>query len=385
MTYAGTNKGGTAAILAAESLVRDRGARLREQGSVGTPTVADDEAAIDDVLRRFPEAIDRLMGEAALIGHRTAAAAFLQAQGDLPEAVHLLRAHRSTLPRLATSLPIDPDAMELLRRIVPAHRSPDGPQLLGRTVDYTARLLTRPGEADPLPPTDDLLAVAKEPASHPDQPPKRYSTWLADQNLLTDRSAEAADDPEPFDLALRPVHLPAPRSALLSAMALADTGGLVAQWYRNILGPDGYADESVTLGEVRHGRVPLEVTHPHTGNPVTVGAIEVSECESIAHLDSRGEDTAKFDVGYAMAVGHNERKAIAGSILDLAAHRHGTSTDGRELQQIIMLTTDGLAANGFLEHLKLPHYVTFRSMVDRAVANAQEQDQEQQAEEASHD
>jgi len=35
-----------------------------------------------------------------------------------------------------------------------------------------------------------------------------------------------------------------------------------------------------------------------------------------------------------------------------------------ELEQSILLTTDGLDASGFLEHLKLPHYVTFRSMVD---------------------
>ena len=32
------------------------------------------------------------------------------------------------------------------------------------------------------------------------------------------------------------------------------------------------------------------------------------------------------------------------------------------------MTTDGLDASGFLEHLKLPHYVTFRSMVERKSA-----------------
>jgi alpha-D-ribose 1-methylphosphonate 5-triphosphate synthase subunit PhnI len=32
------------------------------------------------------------------------------------------------------------------------------------------------------------------------------------------------------------------------------------------------------------------------------------------------------------------------------------------------MTTDGLDSAGFLEHLKLPHYVTFRSMVERKVA-----------------
>ncbi|MEM8621788.1 MAG: carbon-phosphorus lyase complex subunit PhnI, partial [Actinomycetota bacterium] len=39
-----------------------------------------------------------------------------------------------------------------------------------------------------------------------------------------------------------------------------------------------------------------------------------------------------------------------------------------ELEQSILMTTDGLDATGFLEHLKLPHYVTFRSMVDRKLA-----------------
>ncbi|NNG19820.1 phosphonate metabolism protein PhnI [Naumannella sp. ID2617S] len=374
MTYAGTNRGGTSAILAAEALVHDESDRFGD----GVNPVS-----VDQVERHFPEALDRLMGEAFLWDRRLAAIAFLQARGDLPEAVHLLRAHRSTLPRLAISEPVDPDEIELLRRIVPAHRSPDGPQLLGRTVDYTARLLRAPGTPDPLPPTADL--ATEEPAetrvTQPDRPPQRYSRWLAERGLLMDRHDDS--DPEPFDLSLQNVTLPAPRSALLSAMAMAETGGLIAQWYRNILGPDGYADEAVTLGDVRHGRLPVRVTHPHTGNPVVVGKIETSECEAIAHLDERGEDTSRFDVGFGMAVGHNERKAISMSVMDLAAHRYAASADGTALQQLIMMTTDGLASNGFLEHLKLPHYVTFRSMVDRAVAAGQED--QQPAQECTHD
>ncbi|OYO01772.1 carbon-phosphorus lyase complex subunit PhnI [Enemella evansiae] len=373
MTYAGTNRGGTTAILTAESLVREDAERLATDL---------DPVGVAQVRRHFPEALDRLMGEAALWDRELAAIAFLQARGDLPEAVHLLRAHRSTLPRLAVSEPVDPDEIQLLRRIVPAHRSPDGPQLLGRTVDYTARLLRAPGAADPLPPTADLLdAEPAEDGTHPDRPPQRYSRWLADRDLLTARGDDG--DPEPFDLALQNITLPAPRSALLSAMAMAETGGLIAQWYRNILGPDGYADESVTLGDVRHGRLPVRVTHPHTGNPVAIGTIDTSECEAIAHLDERGEDPSRFDVGFGMALGHNERKAISMSIMDLAAHRYADSPEGRPLQQLILMTTDGLASNGFLEHLKLPHYVTFRSMVDRAVAAGQEDSPRQQ--ECDHD
>ena len=159
------------------------------------------------------------------------------------------------------------------------------------------------------------------------------------------------------------MHLPAPRSAVLSAIAMAETGGLVHLWYRSILGPDGYANENVTLGDVRHGRLAVQVTHPHTGGPVTIGTIRATDCECVAHLDERGEDPSRFELGYAMAVGHNERKAIAGSILDLSARRTEGTTAGDHLQQILLLTMDGLASNGFLEHLKLPHYVTFTSQV----------------------
>jgi alpha-D-ribose 1-methylphosphonate 5-triphosphate synthase subunit PhnI len=51
--------------------------------------------------------------------------------------------------------------------------------------------------------------------------------------------------------------------------------------------------------------------------------------------------------------------------LDIACHRDGGATT---LEQSILLTTDGLDSAGFLEHLKLPHYVTFRSMIDRKFA-----------------
>ncbi len=374
MTYAGTSKGGTAAILAAEDLNR----ASRDQRGI-------DEVDTGQITALFGRTLDRVMGEAGLWDEDTAAAAVLQATGDLPEAVHLLRAHRSTMPRLGVSEPVDPDDVRLLRRIVPATRTPEGPQLLGDTVDYSARLLRRPGEPDPLPPSDALLAElaafaatrsaeaeGSDPQTDlPDEAPRRYSAWMRTRDRLVDR--EDPTDPDPFDLATRPVILPVDRSALLAAMAQAETGGLINMWYRSILGPDGYANEHVTLGEVRHVRTDVRVRHPHTGDPVTVGQLRFSECEAIGHLDDRGEDSSRFDVGYGIALGHNERKVIAMATLDLAAHRYGSGEDGLALQQLLMMTTDPLASNGFLEHLKLPHYVTFRSQLDRAEAARQEQ------------
>ncbi|MEV0621389.1 carbon-phosphorus lyase complex subunit PhnI [Nonomuraea sp. NPDC050404] len=355
--YAGTNKGGTEAIVAAEKLVLERRALL------------DGAISAESVIESFPLALDRIMGEGGLWDPPTAAAAFLQANGDPAEAVHLLRAHRSTLPRLAFSEPVRPREMQILRRIVPAHRRPDGPQLLGETVDYTARLLHDGSAALPIEVDDD------RPLEHPaDEPFQRYRDYLAGRDVLAGRGP--ATDEEPFDLAMVAPQLPAHRSALLSAMALAETGGLINIWYHSILGPDGHAGESVTLGEVRHGRVPLRVAHPHSGEPVQIGRLRVSETEAITHLGARGEDASRFDVGYGMALGQNERKTIATACLDLAAHRFKGTEEGRRLEQILLHTTDGLASCGFLEHLKLPHYVTFRSQLDRAVAARQEQENE---------
>jgi alpha-D-ribose 1-methylphosphonate 5-triphosphate synthase subunit PhnI len=87
--------------------------------------------------------------------------------------------------------------------------------------------------------------------------------------------------------------------------------------------------------------------------------------EAIEDLDGSDEDRTRFDVGYGMCFGHNERKAIAMANLDIALTRdQGASA----LEQSVLMTTDGLDASGFLEHLKLPHYVTFRSMMERKEA-----------------
>ena len=359
MSYAGGNKGGTSAILATEELLKERADANRD-------------IAAESVYAAIPEYIDAVMGEGGLWDPILASRAVLQAAGDQAEAVHLLRAHRSTLPRLARSEPVNPDEMQLLRRIVPAQRNPDGPQMLGLTFDYSPRLISDDG--DPLKlDADDLTAGDSDTNvdAYADKPVERFSTWLRERDLLVSRHDES--DPEPYDLTLHPISLPAERSALLSAMSVAETGALVNAWYRGVTGPDGHTDEHITLGDVRYGRLDLNVAHPHTGNPVTVGEIRASDCETMEHLGGRGSDTSRFDTGYGFAFGHNERKAIAMSAMDLAVT---TSADSTHLEQVLMHTTDGLAANGFLEHLKMPHYVTFRSQVERAQAAQAVQNQE---------
>ncbi|QBJ96450.1 phosphonate metabolism protein PhnI [Rhodococcus sp. ABRD24] len=348
MGYSGA-RGGLDAILAAESLVR--GARNQDPAPWLTT---------EQITGRMRLAVDRVMGEGSLYHEETAADALRQAEGDVIEATHLVRAHQSTLPRLAVSEPIDPDEMVVLRRIVPAHRTPDGPQLLGRTSDYTGRILDRNAGPDGSTVTENEVDRAERDLSQ--RHPRRFSEMLREMDLMVDSRPVDGQLPEsPFDLSRHPARPPAPRSAILASMARAETGSLIGTWYRSILGPEGNIHE-VTLGEVRHGRLPLRVTHPHTGKPLQLGYIRASECEAIEDLDGPDEDRGRFDVGYGLCFGHNERKAIAMANLDIACRRFG---DADGLEQVLLLTTDGLDSCGFLEHLKLPHYVTFRSMIDR--------------------
>ncbi|WP_216894064.1 carbon-phosphorus lyase complex subunit PhnI [Nocardia alni] len=350
MGYSGV-RGGMEAILAAERLVHGKRDHARSPWVSGA-----------QIIQRFRMAVDRILGEAGLYAEALAADAFRQAEGDTLEAAHLVRAYRSGLPRFAITEPIDPDEMTALRRIVPANRTPGGPQLLGRTTDYTGRILNRQSSAPTGRP--EPAPAASTPDVRRELP--RFSEVLRKQDLMAAQPAEP--DTEPFDVTREAPRPPAHRSAVLASMARGETGALVSLWYRSILGPDGHIHE-VTLGEVRHGRVPLRIRHPHTGNPVAVGEIRVTEAEAIEDLNGSGEDRTKFDVGYGLCFGHNERKAIAMANLDIACRRSDTTGT---LQQLLLLTVDGLDSGGFLEHLKLPHYVTFRSMVDRKLANRSE-------------
>ncbi len=303
-------KGGLEAIRNAEDLVR----RLRTAGE----SLA---LELDQLIERQRLAIDRVMGEGGLWSDRLAAMALRQVEGDVIEAAQLVRSHRTLLPRFAYTSPVPVGSLRILRRVVPAYRNPPGPQLLGRTIDYSGRLIER----DDIARSTGLRADADEPEKF--KPQMKYSTvveqrvpgrlldLLRANDLAVDRRVDNAS--QAIDITREPVRPGCGRSAVLSTMARAETGALVNLWYRNILGPDSHLHE-VTLGEVRHGELPVPVVHPFTGKPVNVGSIRVTEVEAIEDLDGIEEDRTHFDVGYGMVFGHNERKAIAMANLDIA-------------------------------------------------------------------
>lgn len=358
MGYSGV-RGGQEAIAAAERLVR----RGRVEG--GTPRLG-----VDQITERLRLGVDRVMGEGGLWAPDLAARAIRQSEGDVQEAAQLIRAHRSTLPRLAYSEPVHVDELRIVRRISSAFRNPPGNQILGRTLDYVGRLLDLMPDEDQPAATPERPVHAHEAAdghghSDEDRRPPRLINVLREMDLLVDR--RRADDPEPYDITRVPARPGAPRSARLTAMARAETGALVHLWYAYTFDPparDGGTPSHghEIPGEVRHGRLPVRVTHPLTGNPVQVADVRVTDVETLDDLNRPGEDRSRLDAGYGMCFGHNERKAIAMAGLDLMVHRDAGRTS---LDQDVLVTLDGIESAGFLEHLKLPHYVDFRSTLDR--------------------
>ncbi len=145
MGYSGV-RDGLEAILAAEELV------CRAIDFAPVPW-----AATEQIVARFRLAVDRVMGRRGCTTKppRPPRCVRPRATRWRPRTCC---AHRSTLPRLAVCAPIDPDRITIMRRIVPAFREPDGPQLLGRTTDYTRRLVDKsvaapagPAPTDPPP------------------------------------------------------------------------------------------------------------------------------------------------------------------------------------------------------------------------------------------
>ena len=126
-------KGGEKAISAAHELLRREGR--------GDPSVPD--LGLDQLIGQLRLAVDRVMAEGSLYDRDLAALAIKQAQGDLLEAVFLVRAYRTTLPRFGSSLAVDTSAMRVLRRISATWKDLPGGQILGATFDYTHRLLDR--------------------------------------------------------------------------------------------------------------------------------------------------------------------------------------------------------------------------------------------------
>jgi alpha-D-ribose 1-methylphosphonate 5-triphosphate synthase subunit PhnI len=337
-------KGGETAIANAHALLADQRRGDREQ-----PPLTDAQ-----VRQQLRLAVDRVMSEASLYDPDLAALALRQSSGDTVEAAFLLRAYRTTLSRLAESLPLDTAAMHLERRISAVYKDIPGGQVLGPTYDYTHRLLEFTALASGEPPP---AAVAEAPL----QPCPAILDLLDAEGLI---EREEDDGAPPFDITREPPGYPLDRATRLQMLARGDEGWLLALGYST---QRGYGRNHPFAGEIRIGAVEVEIFAEEFDAPVCIGEIDVSECQMINQFAGSREAAPKFTRGYGLAFGRSERKAMAMSLVDraLRAAELGENVAGpAQDPEFVLAHADHLEASGFVSHLKLPHYVDFQAELE---------------------
>ena len=83
----------------------------------------------------------------------------------------------------------------------------------------------------------------------------------------------------------------------------------------------------------------------------------------------KGSKTAppQFTRGYGLTFGHAERKAMGMALVDRAMRTEELGEDVTAPAQnveFVLYHSDNVEGSGFVEHLKLPHYVDFQSELE---------------------
>ncbi|MEM5453452.1 carbon-phosphorus lyase complex subunit PhnI [Paraburkholderia phytofirmans] len=335
--------------------------RLLDKARRGDTRLA--ELSVAQIREQLRLAVARVMTEGSVYDEELAALAIKQAAGDLVEAIFLLRAYRTTLPRFGYTQPIDTEAMHVERRISATFKDVPGGQLLGATYDYTQRLLDFALLAE----GDGAVSVAPSPSNQvaaleTEAMPRVVS--LLDKEGLIEQERPTPNAPEPGDLSREPLAFPASRATRLQNLARGDEGFLLAMGYAT---QRGYAHSHPFAGEIRFGTIAVEMELDELGETVEIGDIDITECQMINQFAGSGAVPPTFTQGYGLAFGHSERKAMAMALVDraLRAEELGETLASPTQDIEFMLShSDNVEASGFVQHLKLPHYVDFQSELE---------------------
>jgi alpha-D-ribose 1-methylphosphonate 5-triphosphate synthase subunit PhnI len=246
--------------------------------------------------------------------------------------------------------------MRIVRRISAAFKDIMGGQILGATYDYTHRLINfnsdQAQSVDLRRNIKDMLAAQTPEAL---APCPRVSDELKREGLIDSYSQ---NDEKPLDVTVNMPEFPAERSARLQTLARADSGFICGLAYSALR---GFGQVHPTVGELRCGYAELCVPYPLDENErICIGEILITEVECFNTADDRSR--LKLAVGYGAAFGRNENRAIAMAVLDRELDAGGPYPAQNE--EFVLMHGDSLEMNGFISHLKLPHYVTFQSKLD---------------------
>ncbi|MER8536954.1 carbon-phosphorus lyase complex subunit PhnI [Mesorhizobium sp. M1005] len=339
-------KGGETAIRNAHKLLADR-----RRGDRSVPALR-----LDQIVEQLALGVDRVMSEGSLYDRELAALAIVQARGDMIEAIFLVRAYRTTLPRFGYTRAIDTGTMLVERRVSATYKDLPGGQLLGPTFDYTHRLL------DPELAAGGEVAEPEQRTGEPEAMP-RVSAILAREGLI-EPDGDMPGDHVPGDITREPLEFPMARDIRLQALSRGDEGFLLALGYST---QRGYARNHPFVGEVRIGEVELELDVPELPFAVPLGSVRVTECQMVNQFKGSAKAPPQFTRGYGLVFGQSERKAMAMALCDRALRATELGEDvvaAAQDEEFVISHSDNVQATGFVEHLKLPHYVDFQAELD---------------------
>ncbi len=107
---------------------------------------------------------------------------------------------------------------------------------------------------------------------------------------------------------------------------------------------------------------------PELGFAISLGVIEVTECETVNQFIGSKTEPPQFTRGYGLVLGQQERKSIAVALVDRALRWKELGEDflgaAAQDEEFVLYHADNIQATGFVEHIKLPHYVDFQSELE---------------------
>ncbi|MEO1661112.1 MAG: carbon-phosphorus lyase complex subunit PhnI [Pseudomonadota bacterium] len=364
-------KGGERAITNAHNLLAE--------DRRGDPSIPEIES--EQIREQLSLAVDRVMAEGSCYDRDLAALAVKQSRGDIGEAIFLLRAYRTTLARFGVSEAINTREMRVERRVSAAFKDIPGGQVLGPTFDYTHRLLDFQLMANGETP---LERTEQESDLLPDMLPNIEDVFEHEDLLEHETAAANANETDPFDLTREPMSFPADRDQRLQSLARGDEGFLLSLAYST---QRGWGGTHPLCGEIRVGEVDVEFIPEELGFPITIGQIMTTECQMISNAQAKGEEPPRYARGYGLTFGHNERKTMSMAIVDRALKNRPAEGEKPEFaahdEEFVLYHCDNVEASGFVQHLKLPHYVDFQASLQFVRQQREEWAERQAAKEAA--
>jgi len=151
------------------------------------------------------------------------------------------------------------------------------------------------------------------------------------------------------------------RDLRLQNLARADEGFLLALGYSS---QRGYGRNHPFAGEIRFGEVEVEFFAEEVGFAVPLGGVALTECQMVNQFKGSATEAPCFTRGYGLAFGQSERKTMSMALVDRALRARELGEEvlaPAQDEEFVMSHSDNVQATGFVEHLKLPHYVDFQS------------------------